>query len=277
MRFAFVLSLAVLAACGGPASTVPVDSGVETGAVDAPAADSSFVDAAVPDAGPPLHVLFLGNSYTYVNDLPNRLHVLASVQTDSRPIEVSSVTVGAATLGNLWLNPNVKSAIAAGGNDFVVLQGQSVEPLVSAKGFHDYGLLLAGAAKDANAAPVFYETWARKTGAPEYLESWSGGSPDAMQDLLLAGYVAVTKDAGAKLAPVGEAFRIVWQLHPSIELYDPDGSHPSAAGTYLAACVFYDALIGTTFVATDGVPDGVSPADAATLRDAAAKAVASLE
>lgn len=274
MRFLLLLSLATLAACGGPTSSEPVDSGVESGAVDAIVSDTSVVDAEVPDAGPPLRILFIGNSYTYVNDLPNRLHVLAGVQPDSRAIEVSSVTAGAATLGNHWLNPSVKSAIDAGGNDFVVFQGQSVEPLVSSKGFHDYGLLLAGAAKDANATPVFYETWARKAGAAEYLESWSGGSPGAMQDLLLAGYVSVAKDAGAKLAPVGEAFRIIWQLHPSVELYDPDGSHPSVAGTYLAACVFYDALTGKTFVATGGVPDGVSPTDAATLRDAAAQAVA---
>lgn len=61
---------------------------------------------------------------------------------------------------------------------------------------------------------------------------------------------------------------------PQIELYDPDGSHPSVAGTYLAACVFYDALTGKTFDATGGVPGGISANDAKLLRDAAAQAVA---
>ena len=277
MRFVSLLAFATLAACGSGDSPAVVDAGADQATVDAGAVDAPDGDApglVVPDAGPSLHVLFIGNSYTYVNDLPTRLHLLSLAQSDGRVIEVSSVTVGAANLGNHWLNPAVKSAIAAGGNDFVVLQGQSIEPIVSTKNFHDYGLLLAGAAKDANAIPVFYETWARKSGAPEYLESWSGGSPDAMQDLLLAGYATVTTDSGGKLAPVGEAFRIVWQTQPAIELYDPDGSHPSVAGTYLAACVFYDALEGKTFGATGGVPDGLSPSDAAILRDAAAKAVA---
>ena len=31
-------------------------------------------------------------------------------------------------------------------------------------------------------------------------------------------------------------------LRPDIQLYDKDGSHPSPAGTYLTACVFYTVL-----------------------------------
>lgn len=44
------------------------------------------------------------------------------------------------------------------------------------------------------------------------------------------------------MAPVGEAFAACRRQHPDIELFHGDGSHPSAAGTYLAACIFYRVL-----------------------------------
>lgn len=273
MRFAFFVLLSLTCGCGSP-SAGPIDAGTNDAASDV---GVDVVDAnvdAARDAGPPLHVLFIGNSYTYVNDLPGRLHLLALAQMDGPPIETTQVTAGATALEDHWNNPAVKSAITAGGNDFVVLQGQSVEPALDPASFQTYAALLGGAVKAANAKPVFYETWARKAGSDVYLETWSGGSPDALQDILLAQYAKATTDAGAKLAPVGEAFRSIVKSAPQIELYDPDGSHPSAAGTYLAACVFYDALTGKTFTATGAIPDGVPVGDAKLLRDAAAQAVA---
>jgi hypothetical protein len=275
MRFALAL---LFLACGcGASSASPTPAPSDAAGSDATPDHADDRDASVDaarDAGPTLHVLFIGNSYTYVNDLPGRLHLLALAQADGPAIETTSVTAGATTLQNHWNDPNVKNAIAAGGNDFVVLQGQSVEPALAPTSFQTYAGLLAGAVKAGNAKPVFYETWARKAGSDVYLESWSGGSPDALQDILLAQYAKAATDASAKLAPVGEAFRTIVKTAPQIELYDPDGSHPSAAGTYLAACVFYDALTGQTFAATGAVPDGIGAGDAKLLRDAAAQAVA---
>ena len=42
--------------------------------------------------------------------------------------------------------------------------------------------------------------------------------------------------------PVGLAFAAVAKRYPGITLHASDKRHPSAAGTYLAACVFYAAL-----------------------------------
>ena len=117
---------------------------------------ASDPDVFKPDPTAPrnIDVLFIGNSYTYVNDLPGRVAAVANAQGDAPPIKVSSVTVGATALEDHWNNPNVKAAIAAGGNDFVVLQGQSVEPAASPTSFQTYAALLAGAVKTASATPV---------------------------------------------------------------------------------------------------------------------------
>ena len=69
-------------------------------------------------------------------------------------------------------------------------------------------------------------------------------------------------------SPVGVAWKRVRETHPSINLYSPDQSHPSAEGTYLAACVFYSTLfrassVGALFVSS-------LPADTAAILQAIA-------
>ena len=49
-------------------------------------------------------------------------------------------------------------------------------------------------------------------------------------------------------------------------------AHPTTAGTYLAACVFYATLVGRTPVGL-GATGGLSPADAAALQAVAAASI----
>lgn len=41
------------------------------------------------------------------------------------------------------------------------------------------------------------------------------------------------------LAPVSRAWHRIQADRPEIELYQPDGSHASPAGSYLAACIYF--------------------------------------
>ena len=87
----------------------------------------------------------------------------------------------------------------------------------------------------ANATPIFFVTWARQGGWPEYR------MPDyaSMQLSIDDGYSLIAKELQAAMAPVGFAWmaRVTESLNPN--LWQDDGSHPTVAGTYLAACVFY--------------------------------------
>jgi hypothetical protein len=244
------------AACGhGPPAS--------TGPADAPTADAP--DA--PDAAAPRAVLFVGNSYTYYFDLPVEVAALAP---PAAPLATTSVTVGGATLGDHWAGA-AKDAIAAGGHAVVVLQGQSQEPLLDAAGFAASADLLTGAAASAGAEVAFYQTWARRAGDPFYAVPASGGTPAAMQDGLTAGYAAAATRNHAAVAPVGEARRLALAEAPTLELFDPDGSHPSAAGAYLAAAVLVETLTGQP--PTDAPRLGLDAATRATLRDVAHRAV----
>ena len=102
-------------------------------------------------------------------------------------------------------------------------------PIVRADIFQKFAALLAQEATAAGATPLFYQTWARKN-APQ------------TQTALTRQYTTAASSAAAAMAPVGEAFAACRKQHPQIELFHADGSHPSAAGTYLAACVFYAVL-----------------------------------
>ncbi|MBM3430627.1 MAG: PKD domain-containing protein [Bacteroidetes bacterium] len=75
-----------------------------------------------------------------------------------------------------------------------------------------------------------------------------------MNKRLRDSYLRIADSSNASIAAVGSAWKFVRDNHPSINLYSGDGSHPSLAGTYLSACVFYSSLfrkstVGATYVA----------------------------
>ncbi len=128
------------------------------------------------------------------------------------------------------------SLIRAGGWDFVVLQGNSLEALQAPRIFLQSAKVLSEAARQAGAVPVLFQTWPRAPGHEVYNFDWSGRSALAMQERLLAAYTKAAE--GGRLAPVG----LQWSMRPPEQmkrLYVEDGSHPSPAGTALAACVLY--------------------------------------
>lgn len=272
-----VVGFALLAGCAGsghaPVAPEPDARGEDTAiTIDSASVDSAPAEASsdAAETGPSeRRVLFIGNSYTYVNDLPA---VLAKLSEASTPrLVTQSVTVGGATLENHWTTGTATARIDEKGWYAVVLQGQSVEPILPGSTFATYAQKLADRATAAGAWPVFYGTWARAAGDPLYAETWSGGTPDAMQDELTAAYGAAATAGKAGIAKVGEAFRISLKERPAVVLHQTDGSHPTVAATWLAACVFYGVLAGKPVPTTAIVPSGVSADDATWLRGVAAR------
>ncbi|KKL08113.1 hypothetical protein LCGC14_2579120, partial [marine sediment metagenome] len=176
----------------------------------------------------PLRVLFVGNSYTFVNSVPSAVAVFAR-HRKQRPLVGKLNAPGGCTLRKHYLKTGARKQIAEGKWDYVVLQEQSQMPVVYPKAFQHYAALLAKDIQAAGATPVFFMTWARKH-IPK------------MQDGLTKEYTTAAKKAGGLLAPVGEAFKACRAKHPKIELYANDKSHPSPKGFYLATCVIYATL-----------------------------------
>ena len=181
----------------------------------------------------PLRVLFIGNSYIYVNMLPEMLQQFSVAGKQCRPLEYRMVVPGGYSLQQHWTNGTALHAIAEGGWDYVVLQEQSLLPVTDSTNMFYYARLFDQEVRKTGGKTVFYTTWARKS------------APDK-QEQITAAYSAIAKELNALIAPVGPAWAKVLKQRPNLEMYQVDGSHPSSAGTYLAACVFYNVLYGAS-------------------------------
>jgi len=191
-----------------------------------------------------LNVLFIGNSFTARNDLPGLIARLAVAR--SHELKHRLVSAGGASLRAHWNAGHAQKAIEGGNLDFVVLQEQSTLPVKNAKRMHENVRLFDAAIKAAGARTVLYMTWARQH-APE--------SQQAITD----AYTAIGRELGAAVVPVGTAWQQFLATHDQPVLHDKDGSHPSPAGSYLAACVFLAVLFQENPV---GLDDGGGGLDA---------------
>jgi hypothetical protein len=208
----------------------------------------------------PTRVLFIGNSFTSTNDLPGR--VGAVTESVLGPgVMTTEMDVGGVRLIDHATAAGTLNAIRRGGWTHVVLQGQSMEPIEDLPGFLDGAARLAAEIRAVGSEVVFFETWAYR------------GDPGAMQAGLRSGYEEAVKTSGGVIAPVGDAWAASLSVHPEIVLHAPDGGHPSEAGTYLAACVFFAVLTGGDPVAARGAPPGLGDAEAAALREIARQTV----
>lgn len=181
--------------------------------------------------GQPLSVLFVGNSYTFYNDLPQMVRQMSVEAAQPRPLQVRDVTFGGASLQAHWQRGEVQKVIASQHWDYVVIQDFSTMPVDDPDLTREYVRHVAAAARKAGAQPILYLTWARQ-------------AKPAMQDQLDSVYTELANETHALLAPVGQAWKRALAVSPQPNLFIEDGSHPSYAGSYLAASVFYSLIYG---------------------------------
>ena len=192
-----------------------------------------------------LRVLFLGNSYTGVNDLPQLTSSLT--QRTSHVLIVDSNTPGGHTLEGHSENGTSLIKIKQGNWDFVVLQEQSQIPTIAHyrnNSMYPGAHSLKATIKEYNpcAKIVMYMTWGRRFGGKQ-CDSDGNCSPDFvdfshMQDSLESAYVEIANQLGAYVAPVGVSWKNVIENTENV-LHSSDNSHPNLMGSYLAACVFH--------------------------------------
>ncbi len=203
-------------------------------------------------------VLFIGNSYTAVNDLPNLVYNIALANGDT--IIYDANLPGGSYFNMHKTNPTTLAKIASQNWDYVVLQEQSQLPTLPVE--------IAGAdfsppsatdlceiirENDSCTNIVFYMTWGRKEGDAFYCPDVPAVCTyEGMQMALRDAYLGFAETNNAAVAPAGMGWKSVIDDDPTIELYSGDGSHPNLNGSYLTACIFYATLyqespIGNTF------------------------------
>lgn len=192
-------------------------------------------------------VLFIGNSYVYVNDLPNTLKNLALSMNDS--IDVDSYCPGGYTAQSHWNDATTIAKIAQGNWDFIIIQCQSQEPSFSptqvSNNTYPYVKKLDSFVKASNACAevLYYMTWGRKNGDAANCTVYPPVCTyHGMQQRLRESYMLFAQDFASSVSPIGVVWQQVRTNYPNIELYQSDESHPSVFGTYLAASTFYSSI-----------------------------------
>jgi hypothetical protein len=201
-----------------------------------------------------LKVLFIGNSFTARNDLPGLIAKLAAAR--GKTLEYRLISAGGASLRTHWNAGEALKAIQSGQYGHVVLQEQSTLPVKNGKRMHENVRLFDEAIKATGSRTVLYMTWARQH---------EPGSQQAITD----AYTGIGRELGATVVPVGLAYQRVLGKHDQPVLHDKDQSHPTLAGSYLAACVFLAVLFGESPVGLGSEVDGLSEKDLSLLEKVA--------
>ncbi len=238
--FEIVASLMVVSvACGGtsPTSTVP-----------------TF------DENADVRILFVGNSLTYVNDLPGMVATISAVVGAS--VSVATIASPNYALQDHWADGLADRIRASRPTVVVMQQGPSSLP-ESRDNLVEWTDSVARVAREVGATPALLMVW------PERARFYAF---DAVRD----SYHAAAEHVDGTFIPAGEAFRVLHERHPEMEPYGPDGFHPSELGTVVSALVVVRTLLGVRVTGLPSVLDAGGDTPRVTLTDEQARVLTSL-
>lgn len=192
-----------------------------------------------------MKVLFIGNSYTYFNDMPKIFERLC--RDNGRDVTATSVVHGGHKLYQYVDNDDqyrakLEETIETDHYDLCFIQEQSYLPISNYDLFFSGLSRLIEKVKPSADAFMLYETWGRRAGHPTLDEF--GWTNESMTFDLAAAYAKAGEVLGVPVSYVGLNFYKIYTTHPEIELYHEDKTHPSWEGSCLAALTHYHTLFG---------------------------------
>lgn len=200
------------------------------------------------DPGPdpnPVHVLFVGNSLTYTENIQDMVQRLAAA--GGQAMTYDALLQPNYSLEDHW-NVGLPQEIERIKPDIVVLQqGPSSQP-DSRINLIFWTQKIDSVVRGIGGRSALYMVWPPLSSSEQFF---------AVRD----NYAAAAAAVGGILMPAGVTWLEVWNRNPTIELYGPDGFHPSYLGALAAAETIYvmlfDVPAGGIPPLHDGVPQGI--------------------
>jgi hypothetical protein len=207
-------------------------------------------------------VLFIGNSYTYLADIPGLVQAMADSAGGDK-IAVETVAGPDMALVDHWKEGTAKREIAEGGWEWVVLQQGPSSVQVNRDSLRTLTQMFGAEIAKVNATPALFSAWPSSTRTQDF-------------DRAIESYTLAAQDVSGILLPVASSWKKAWETDPELQMYS-DGLHPSAIGAYLAAATIYSKLLNRTPVGLpftlrtrSGLQLSVTAATGAKLQNAAA-------
>jgi|GEM_PF-122719 len=192
-----------------------------------------------------IRVLFVGNSFTYYNNLPQVVSAMAKSQDVI--IDTKHSTVGGSSLENHWKSERgtqTRIMLELEKWDYVVFNNHSLSAINSPEKFLDYSKKFADLVRSKGAEPIFMMTWAYK-------------SNPLMLPEIEKLHKELCEQTNTNFIPGGPLFASSLKYRADIELFHDD-IHPSSNGTYLLGLAFYKYFTGKS-VST--IPGNISTLD----------------
>jgi len=193
-------------------------------------------DDPVPDPAATTRILFVGNSLTYVNDLPGMVKALAD-SAGITGVQTAQIAKPDYALEDHWNDGQAGNVIGRGGWHLVVMQQGPSAVLANRANLRQWAATFADLIKSKAGAPAMYQVWPAQVNFSDF-------------DASAESYRLAAQDINGLFLAAGNAWRAAWANDAGLPLYGPDGLHPSVTGTYLAALtifggVFHRSVIGS--------------------------------
>lgn len=188
-------------------------------------------------------ILFIGNSHTYYNDMPNIFKGIA--EADGIKCDISSITSAGYKLSQFAdktdvYGKQVYEALTKKTWDYVIVQENRAVLVEKEYKTESAVKTLHSIIKNAGAKMVIYGTQPNNIGSTFSLNSTSVYLTDLqIEQILTRNNFKIANSYEGLVAASGTNFMRVMSDYPDIVLYRSDNLHPTVAGSYLAACTIY--------------------------------------
>ena len=175
-----------------------------------------------------LRILFVGNSLTYSNNLPN----LVRESGIEKGIKITTEILAKPNyaLVDHWNDGLIQIKIQNGGFDYVIVQQGPSSQAEGRALLLSYGKKIAALCTTNKTQLAFFMVWP----SLQYYHTFDG---------VIKNYREAALENGAILCPVGEAWKSHFDETGNFDYYGPDGFHPSLKGSQVAADIIVSSLL----------------------------------
>lgn len=172
-------------------------------------------------------ILFLGNSLTYSNDLPDLVAKMGSEQ--KKKIKTLQMAYPNYALEDHWNEGKLQETITQESIDYLVIQQGPSSQADGRTSLLDYGARIKTLCDKHQTKLAFFMVWPS-------IQNWS------TFDGVIKNYDQAAKANTAIICPVGKEWKMYIESTKDYSYYGPDGFHPSLEGSKFAARIIYESL-----------------------------------